>query len=236
MSENIIKKELHALKDPEKAEILSRFFKTGKGQYGEGDIFLGIKMPKQRIIAKKYIDTDLDEIQKLLTSPVHEHRMVALLILTYKYPKSTEKEKKKIVEFYLSNTKYINNWDLVDVTTPKIVGEYLLYKPNERKILYNFAKSANLWKRRIAILSTFTFIRNRDFKDAFKISEILVNDKHDLIHKAVGWMLREIGKKDLAAEENFLQKHYRKMPRTMLLYAIERFPEEKRKHYMETSK
>ena len=221
----MIKQDLQKLKDPEKAEILSRFFKTGKGEYGEGDIFLGIKVPEQRKIAKNY-NLSLKEIQELLSSNIHEYRLTALFILISKYKKS---DKKQIVNFYLKNTKNINNWDLVDISAPKILGDYLLDK--DKSVLYNLAKSNNLWERRIAILSTFTFIRNNQFEDTLNISEILLNDKHDLIHKAVGWMLREIGKKDQEIEENFLDKHYKNMPRTMLRYAIEKFEENKRKFY-----
>jgi len=167
------------------------------------------------------------DIQKLLDSKIHEHRLVGLLILVDKYEKSNNKE---IVDFYLANTKNINNWDLVDLTAHKILGHYLLDK--DRTLLYNLARSNDLWEKRISIISTFYFIKNNDFKDALKISEILLNDKHDLIHKAVGWMLREIGKRDQKAEEKFLKKYYKKMPRTMLRYAIEKFDEKKRKAYL----
>jgi len=228
-----LRKDLTAQKNPEKAKILSRFFKTGKGEYGEGDIFWGITVPKIRIIAKEYKDLPLKEIQEVLKSDIHEIRLTALLILTYKFPKATPEEQKQVVDLYLKNTKYINNWDLIDLSAPKIIGEYLLDKPKERKILATLAKSNSLWEKRIAILSTFTFIKNYQFEDALKISEILLNDKHDLIHKAVGWMLREIGKKDQKIEESFLKKYHKNMPRTMLRYAIERFSDEKRKFYMQ---
>ena len=216
------------------AEILQWFFKTGKGEYGEGDKFLGIKVPGIRAIAKKNKDLTYKEIQKALKSKYHEERLAALLILVENYSKCSKEEKDKIAEFYLANTKHINNWDLVDLTAPKILGKHLVDK--NRKILYTFARSADLWERRIAILSTFEFIRNKDFKDSLKISKILLKDEHDLIHKAVGWMLREIGKRDLAVEEDFLLKHYNKMPRTMLRYAIEKFPERKRRAYLEGTK
>lgn len=221
-----LKKELEEIADPERAKILQRFFKTGKGQYGEGDIFLGIMVPVQRQIAKKY-DLELDEIQNLLNSEIHEHRLVGLLILINKYNKGNGKE---IFDFYLNNVSKINNWDLVDLTAPKIMGNWLLNKPKD--ILYELAKSDDLWMRRISVISTFTFIKEKQFDDAFKISEILINDKHDLIHKAVGWMLREIGKKDELILENFLRKNYKNMPRTMLRYAIEKFDEEKRQKYL----
>jgi 3-methyladenine DNA glycosylase AlkD len=221
-----LKKELKKLADPRQAEILQGFFKTGKGKYGEGDIFLGIKVPEQRKVADKFEDLSLEDLEKLLDSKIHEHRMSALFILIKQYEKADEEYKKEIFNFYLKNTKNINNWDLVE-----IVGDYLLNKP--RSILYKLAKLNNLWERRIAIISTWIFIRNNEFDDTLKIAKILLNDKHDLIHKAVGWMLREVGKRDQKVEEEFLKKYYLKMPRTMLRYAIERFSEKKRKFYLE---
>jgi 3-methyladenine DNA glycosylase AlkD len=213
---------------------LQVFFKTGPGQYGEGDIFLGIVVPKQRILVKKYKELDFDSIQDLLNSKIHEHRLVGALILVEKYKKSDkekdENSKKKIFEFYLKNAKNINNWDLVDLSAQNIVGKYLLDK--NKAILYKLVKSNNLWEKRIAILSTFEFIKNNKFDDSLKIAELLINDKHDLIHKAVGWMLREIGKRNQEIEESFLKKHCKKMPRTMLRYAIEKFDEKKRKSYL----
>jgi len=207
-----------------------RFFKTGKGEYGEGDTFWGITMPKQRMVAKKYLDLALPDIQKLLNSDVHECRMTGLLILTYQFNKASDGTRKKIADFYIRNTKRINNWDLVDVTTPRILGKYLLDK--DRKILYTFAQSKNLWERRIAIITTQVFISEKQYEDTLNIAELLLTDKHDLIHKAVGWMLREVGKYDQETEEKFLRKHYKKMPRTMLRYAIEKFPEKMRKAYL----
>jgi 3-methyladenine DNA glycosylase AlkD len=224
-----IKKDLLKLADKEKAKLLQGFFKTGQGEYGEGDIFLGITVPEQRKVAKKYKDIDLKEIQDLLNSKFHEHRLVALLILVEKYEK--EDNKKQIVDFYLKNTRNINNWDLVDLTSHKILGDYLLDK--DRSLLFKLAHSEDLWEKRISIISTFAFINKNQSEDSFKIAEILLNDKHDLIHKAVGWMLREVGKRvSQDAEERFLKKHYKTMPRTMLRYAIERFDEKKRKYYM----
>lgn len=222
-----IQKDLKASITPGKAEILSRFFKTGKGEYGEGDIFIGVMVPEIRKVAKKYKDIDLNELQKLIKSKIHEERLCAALILTYR------ELNEDVVDFYLSNTKCINNWDIIDLTAPKVLGKWMIDYPDNRKILYKFAKSKSLWERRIAILSTFAFIRKRDFKDALAIAEILLNDSHDLIHKAVGWMLREIGKRDQKIEEKFLKKFYKKMPRTMLRYAIERFNEKKRAFYMQ---
>jgi len=225
-------KDLNFYADKEKANLLQRFFKTGKGEYGEGDIFIGIVVPNIRIVARKYKDLTFPEIQKLLNSKIHEHRLTALFILTYKYPKADEKLKKEIVEFYLKNTKQINNWDLIDLSSVEILGEYFLEHKASKRVLLKFSKSKSLWERRISIISTFTLIRNRQFGDSLKIAETLLNDKEDLIHKAVGWMLREIGKRDLETEEEFLKKHYQKMPRTMLRYAIEKFPEDKRKFYL----
>ena len=225
-----IKRDLSQLSNPEKAKKLSGFFKTGKGQYGEGDIFLGIPVPEQRKVAKRYIDLPLNDLQNLLSSKIHEHRLTALLILVSKYEKADNSGKDEIFSFYLKNTQNINNWDLVDLSAPKIVGDYLFNK--DKSILFKLAKSNNLWERRIAILSTFKFIRNNDFEDALSISEILLHDEHDLIHKAVGWMLREIGKRDQEIEERFLSKYCMQMPRTMLRYAIEKFDENKRKFYL----
>jgi 3-methyladenine DNA glycosylase AlkD len=216
--------------DSQKAKKLASFFKTGKGQYGEGDVFLGIAVPKQRKIARKYVDLSFDNIQKLLRSEIHEHRLTALIILVSKFEKADDIDKERIFHFYLENIEYVNNWDLVDLSAPKIVGDYLFDK--DRSILFRLAKSSNLWKRRIAILSTFYFIKNDDFKDSLTISELLLEDEHDLIHKAVGWMLREIGKRDQELLENFIDKHCLHMPRTMLRYAIEKFDESKRKFYL----
>ncbi len=218
-----LKKELGKAADKKKAKDLQRFFKTGKGEYGEGDIFLGVTVPEQRKIAKKY-KLNLQEIQGLMDTNVHEYRLSALFMLIEMY-----KDTDDITEFYLKNTKNINNWDLVDLSAPKILGDYLLDK--DRDILYRLAKSDNLWERRIAIIATAAFIRNHEFDDTLRISKILLGDRHDLIHKAVGWMLREIGKKDRPLLERFLKKNYKKMPRTMLRYAIERLAD--RKMYLE---
>ena len=222
--------ELETLANKEPAENFQGFFKTEKGEYGEGDVFLGISVPMQRKIAKKYLGISLSKIQELLKSKIHEHRLIALLILIEKYAKRNERDKENIFGFYLKNTKYINNWDLVDLSSHKIVGDFL--KDKDKKVLYDLANSKNLWEKRISIISTFPFIKDKDFGDALAISEILMNDSHDLIHKAVGWVLREIGNEDLKVEENFLKFHYKKMPRTMLRYAIEKFEEGKRKKYL----
>ncbi|HUS59953.1 MAG TPA: DNA alkylation repair protein [Nevskiaceae bacterium] len=231
---NQIKKDLQKLKNPQKAKISARFFKTGKGEYGEGDVFLGITVPQQRKIAKKYPDLNLKQLQNLLSSKIHEHRLTALFVLINKYRKADEKNKKEIFNFYLQNTKSINNWDLVDASSEHILGDYLLEK--NKTILYKLAKSNNLWERRVAIMATFEFIKNNRFQDTLKIAKILLKDKHDLIHKAVGWMLREIGKRNQKVAEEFLKKHCQKMPRTMLRYAIEKFPDNKRKFYLRKPK
>lgn len=227
-----VTKDLTSYLDKGKANLLQRFFKTGKGEYGEGDVFIGVMVPSIRIVAKKYQALPLDEVQKLLNSKIHEHRLTALLILTYRFAKADENTKKQIVQLYLKNTKNINNWDLIDLSSVEILGEYFLEHHTYKKILYKFAKSTSLWERRISIISTFTFIRDYQFTDSLTIAEMLLNDKEDLIHKAVGWMLREIGKRDLRTEEGFLKKYYRTMPRTMLRYAIEKFPEKKRRIYL----
>jgi len=225
-----IQKDLRKLANPQKAKNLQRFFKTGKGEYGEGDKFLGITVPEIRRTIKSYNHLSLVEITILLHSPFHEERLAGLLILVDQFKKADTISRKSIVNFYLTNTKFINNWDLVDLTAPNIVGWHLFEK--DRSILYKLAKSKSLWERRIAVMSTFYFIRNNQFADAIKISQILLTDKHDLIHKAVGWMLREIGKRDLKTEENFLKKHYHHMPRVMLRYAIEKFPPAKKSDYL----
>jgi len=222
--------ELDKNSDKKQADILQRFFKTGPGEYGEGDIFIGIKVPVLRSIAKKNQDISYKEVKQLLKSKIHEKRLISLMILIFKYQKAGEEEKSKIFKIYLDHTNNINNWDLVDLTAPQIVGDYLMDK--DRSLLIKFANSKNLWERRIAILSTFQFIKNNKFDFSLKISKLLLNDEHDLIHKAVGWMLREIGKRNLNVEEKFLKTHCKIMPRTMLRYAIEKFPEKKRKGYL----
>ena len=225
-----ILKELKSLADAKKAKDLMRFFKTGPGEYGEGDIFRGITMPQLRQIAKRHQDIEIDQTLELLHSKYHEDRMLALIIWTMKFPRSSPSEQKKLYRLYISSSEYINNWDLIDVACPQIVGGYLIDK--DRKPLYKLAQSKNLWENRMAVLATFTFIKNGDFADNFAISDILLNHQHDLIHKAVGWMLREIGKRDHKAEEEFLKPRYNRMPRTMLRYAIEKFEEDKRQKYL----
>ena len=220
-------KTLQQKANQEKARIYQRFFKTGKGEYGEGDVFLGLTVPETRAIAKQFSHISLNEIKQHLNSKFHEERLAALLILVNNYQKTKDEE---IVKFYLNNTKLVNNWDLVDLTADKIIGSNLLDK--DKSILYKLVESNNLWERRIAIISTFAFIKNNQFEDALNISKTLLKDKHDLIHKAVGWMLREVGKRNQETLENFLKQHYKLMPRTMLRYAIEKFPEALRKMYL----
>jgi len=219
-----VQEDLQKLANKDKAKLLARYFKTGKGEYGEGDVFAGITVPQVRIIAKKYKDAPLHEVEILLHNKIHEYRLTALIILTYK------KLTKDIVDLYLRNTEYINNWDLVDLSSHELLGTYLLDKP--RDILYTLAKSKNMWERRIAVISTFAFLRHNDSSDSTALAEILLHDPHDLMHKAVGWMLREVGKRDEKALVGFLSKHYQTMPRTMLRYAIEKFDEKRRLYYL----
>lgn len=219
---------LKKLSSKEHKKSLTWFFKTGKGEYGEGDVFMGVRMPDIRKVAKTHKDLSLSQVKKLLASDVHEVRMLALVILTLKY----EENKKFVYEMYLANTKQINNWDLVDVSAPKIVGAYLFETGKWQTTLKKLAKSDSLWERRIAIVSTLYFIKQGELEPVFMISKMLLKDKHDLIHKAVGWMLREAGKVVQEAEEEFLKENYSNMPRTALRYAIERFPEKKRKLYL----
>lgn len=222
--------ELREMADPEAAEHLQRFFKTAKGEYGEGDRFLGIRVPVLRKIAKKNRNIHINDAARLLRTPFHEARMLALLILIDQFDNGSEEERNAIYHLYMDHTEHINNWDLVDISAGRIPGEHL--KEHSRAPLYELAASEILWERRIAIIATSAYIKEKDFEDALAIAEILVNDEHDLIQKAVGWMLREIGKQSLRAEEKFLKTHYKTMPRTMLRYAIEKFPETKRQKYL----
>jgi len=230
---NQLIQELQDHSNPEEAKLAQRFFKTGKGQYGEGDIFIGLKSEQIRNIAKKYYDLNLPKIQELLKNKINEHRVCALRILNNKYKKASEREKENIFNFYLQNTKNINNWNLVDMSAPNIVGKFLLDKA--KKPIYQLVRSDNLWEKRIAIVSTYTFIKHNQFEDTLAISELLLKDKHDLIHKAVGWMLREVGKKDKQVLDKFLKQHYKDLPRTTLRYAIEKHPEEERKKWLKGS-
>jgi len=230
-----LKKDVQKLANLEKAKIYQGFFKTGKGEYGEGGVFLGLTVPQSRKIAIKYRDLKFTDIKKLLQSKIHEERLIALLILVHDFEKGSKEDQKDIYDYYLRNTKYINNWDLVDLSAYNIIGQYLLDKSKD--ILFRLARSKNLWERRMSIIATYQFIKDGRYQETLTISKMLLNDQHDLIHKAVGWMLREVGKncsEDLL--EEFLKKHYKKMPRTTLRYAIERFPEGLRKEYLDGSK
>lgn len=226
-----IKKEVKKFRDQEKARFLMRFFKTAEGEYAEGDIFYGLTVPQSRKIAAKYKTLSIKEIISLLKSPVHEERLIALLLLIERF-KNHREERKEIYEKYLENTKYVNNWDLVDLSADKIVGEYL--RDKDKSILQKLANSENLWDKRISIIATFQFIKeDKSETETFRIADILLHDQHDLIQKAVGWMLREVGKRiSEEKEEEFLKSRYKTMPRTALRYAIERFSIEKRKHYL----
>lgn len=232
--------ELQLKSNPQKAKFLERYFKTGKGEYGEGDVFIGLTLVQIGEIVKKYKTLPLPEIEKLLKNPIHEYRTTALGIMKAQWRKALrlrsgqagEAGRKKLYNFYVKNRKHVNNWDLVDISAPTIVGGWMLEHPKERKLLYTFAQSKNLWERRIAILTTLTFIKQKDFTDALAVAELLLKDKEDLIHKAVGWMLREVGKMDEAALIAFLKKHYSSIPRTALRYSIEKFPPSKRQQYL----
>lgn len=226
-----IKKELRQLADPARAAIMQGFFKTGPGEYGEGDVFLGVSVPQQRALAKEYRDLDFSDIAKLLQSKIHEERLTALLILNYQFAKAAAAGQENIFDFYLAHKARVNNWDLVDATCPNIVGAWLYER--DRSILYKLAESANLWERRMAVLACFYFIKRGETRGIFQIAEKLLGDRHDLIHKAVGWMLREVGKNcEVKALKAFLDRHWEKMPRTMLRYAIERFDEADRRRYL----
>ncbi len=225
-----VQKQLRNLANADVAEHSLRFFKTGKGEYGEGDKFLGVRVPAIRAIAKEYRDLPIADILHVLTSPYHEERLLALILLVNRFEKSDQEDRRSIYNHYLENTGYINGWDLVDSSAHQIVGGYL-FDRNRRKLL-SLAKSRSLWERRIAIISTYHFIRNNQYEDTLKISRKLLHDDQDLIHKAVGWMLREVGNRDRKAEEGFLLEHYKEMPRTMLRYAIEKFDQEYRQLYL----
>lgn len=233
MNANSVRKDLQRLADPDKARVAQRFFKTGPGEYGEGDVFRGIRVPVLRKLARKYLHLSLAEVKNLLVSRFHEDRHVALFVLINQYKKADVGKKKDIYNLYLDHTAYINNWDLIDCSAEHIVGAYLLDR--DRDMLMKLACSDCLWERRIAIMATFHYIKKSDFDLTFLLAETLLNDPEDLIHKAVGWMLRETGKRNQSAEEAFLRKHYRSMPRTMLRYAIERFEKTKRQAYLKST-
>jgi 3-methyladenine DNA glycosylase AlkD len=225
-----IRQRLRRLGNKKKARVSRSFFKTGPGEYGEGDVFLGATVSELRQLAAQYSAITLREIQQLLRSDVHEERMLALFILVGAYARGDGRARERIYKLYLKNTHHVNNWDLVDESAEHIVGAFLRGK--SKRPLYLLARAKDLWERRIAIMATFHFIKRGEFAETLKIARILLADKEDLIHKAVGWMLREIGKRDIRIEERFLKRHYKEMPRTMLRYAIERFPEAKRQRYL----
>jgi len=234
MNARSISAVLRDLGDAGIAQHSQRFFKTGKGEYGEGDRFLGIRVPVLRQHVRQFHDVAPEEVLKLLASKFHEERLFALLLLVEKYKRGADTERNWIYKQYLANTQYINNWDLVDSSADKLIGAHL--QQRSRKPLYRLAKSKYLWERRIAIIATFHFIRRDDFNDALALCELLISDEQDLIHKGTGWMLRETGKRDIGIEKAFLDQHYKVMPRTMLRYAIERFPETDRRAYLEGGK
>jgi 3-methyladenine DNA glycosylase AlkD len=233
MSAEVLMKELSQAANPEKAAFLPRFFKTGPGEYAEGDQFLGVTVPLQRGIARRHRDLPLPELAKLVGSPVHEHRVTGFLILTEQFRKADEATQAQLFAFCRKHLAQVNNWDIVDLVAPKIFGAHLLAHPELRKLLYTFASSRALWERRIAIISTQAFIRSGHFEDTLAIAERLLGDPHDLIHKAVGWMLREVGQRDVPTLESFLERHAGQMPRTMLRYSLEKLPPERRRHFME---
>ncbi len=221
---------LHRQAHPEKGAFLQRFFKTGPGQYAEGDVFIGVTVPQTRAVAKRFRHLSFDDLSDLLQSPIHEERLLALIILVDQFERAQESKRKAFYDFYFKHVNGINNWDLVDTSAPRLVGGYLLER--NRAVLHKLARSKNLWERRIAIVTTMTFIRRKDFADCLKICQTLMQDEHDLIHKACGWMLREVGKADVKTLEKFLARYHRKLPRTALRYAIERFPPARRKAYL----
>jgi len=216
------------------AERAKRFFKTGKGEYAEDKVFLGIRMPVLRQLAKEYRAISLSEIQKLIRSGFHEERLLALLILVEKFNAGDKQQRQGVYAFYLRNTRYVNDWDLVDASAYKIVGEYLLL--NKRDVLVELANSKRWWERRIAIVASYQLIRQREFQDTLKVAKILLHDSEDLVQKAVGWMLREVGNRERKVEQQFLDQHYKSMPRTMLRYAIEKFPQAQRQAYLSGSR
>ncbi len=227
-----VEKELRLVATASRAKSSAWFFKTGHGEYGEGDVFVGVTVPMQRKIASAFYDISYDELALLLNSKIHECRLVALFILVHKYQKGDTATQTAVYNFYISHLDRVNNWDLVDSSAPHIIGAYKMMYPEKKALLYTLARSRSIWERRVAVLSTFMFIKYQDYTDALAIGEILLHDSEDLIHKATGWMLREVGKKSIRAEENFLVRHYKSMPRTMLRYAIEKFPKEKRLWYL----
>ncbi len=227
---NEIKKRLARDANPKRVDAVQKFFRTGPGEYGEGDVFISVTVPQTRKVAREFRDAPIEVIEKLLTSKIHEERLLALIIFTEKFPRGDEATRKRIYDIYLDNTRHVNNWDLVDASAYKIVGAWLFER--SRKPLYKLARSKSMWEQRISIVSTYYFIKRGELDDTFAISDLLLHHEHDLIHKAVGWMLREAGKQDEKMLVDFLASRYQSMPRTMLRYAIEKFPEKKRRAYL----
>jgi 3-methyladenine DNA glycosylase AlkD len=225
-----MRRALRARAEPDRVAVLSSFFRTGPGDYGEGDQFIGVRVPAVRAVAREFRDAPPGEVSRLLASPIHEERLLALLLMVQAFRRADQPARRRLYEQYLAGTRYINSWDLVDLSAPAIVGGWL--KERSRAPLVKLARSSSLWERRIAILATHHFIKAGEFHDTFRIADLLLEDPHDLIHKAVGWMLREVGNKDGAAERAFLKDRYRRMPRTMLRYAVEKFPERERLRYL----
>jgi 3-methyladenine DNA glycosylase AlkD len=226
-----LRRSLKAVADPQRAIHNLRFFKTGVGEYGAGDRFLGLTVPAVRALARQYRDLPLRDVDSLLRSPWHEERLLALMLWVDRYRRGDEKQRQRIHHQYLRSTRYINNWDLVDASAGDIVGAFLADK--DKRVLFRLARSTNLWERRIAVIATFPFIRDGRFTETLKIAALLLHDQHDLIHKAVGWMLREVGKRDRPRLEGFLIRHQASMPRTMLRYAIEHLPAQQRRRYLQ---
>lgn len=225
--------ELAQAANAKKASVLARFFKSGPGEYAEGDQFVGVTVPQQRLVAKRWSSrAKLTDISELLASPVHEHRLTGLLILTYQYPKASTDQQSKIVQFYLKQTKTVNNWDLVDSSAHQLLGEYLLTHPQELRLLDTLASSDSLWENRIAMIASYAFIKQGQFDVTIRLATRFLHHPHDLMHKAVGWMLREVGKKELSVLKAFLEQHRHTMPRTMLRYAIERLTPNEKEYYL----
>lgn len=224
-----LRKDLQKLSNKKRASDMQKFFKTGEGEYAYGDVFIGLTVPQSRKVAEKYKDISFEDLYKLIRSEIHEERFIALLVLVNNF-RADEMLQRRIYEFFMKNIKFVNNWDLVDLSADKIVGGYLIDKP--KHVLYKLASSKNMWERRIAMIATYNFIKNEMFDDAIGIAEKLIEDDNDLIQKAVGWMLREVGKRNKSIEEAFLKKHHKEMGRTALRYSLEKFPEDSRKEYM----
>jgi 3-methyladenine DNA glycosylase AlkD len=227
-----VRAAVRALADEERARVSMSFFRRGPGEYGEGDVFLGIRMPDLRTLVKRFAGLPFEDASMLLRSRYHEERMLALLILVRAFRRGDAAARERVHRLYIDGTRWIDSWDLVDLSAEHVVGGYLADHDPPHDLLTRFAGSASLWERRIALLATFHFIKRNEFDEAFRIVALLLDDSHDMIHKAMGWMLREIGKRDQAAEESFLRRHYARLPRTTLRYAIERFPEEVRRAYL----